>query len=117
MSEWSEYVLENARCCACEGPLRGSKHLNLVTIDKFASWEFPIWGNLLAKDPLKRTGRAAAICCDGCVDEKTGQALRPIKFAIEVNKLGEEYIIDYHDAMKLKDAPPITAEDLDLEAH
>ena len=109
---WSETVLREGKCCVCEAPLKNSKHLNLVTIDKFAHWEFPVWGNVLAKDPAKRSGRATAICCDDCVDEKTRQIKKPIKFAIEVNKLGESYIIDYHDASKLKDAPPITEGDL-----
>ena len=113
MSDWSEYVLKNARCCACETPLKESKNLNLVMINKFAHWEFPVWGNILAKDPLKRTGRATAICCDNCVNKRTGQAINPIKFAIEVTKLDDTYIINYHDATKLRDAEPITEEDLE----
>jgi hypothetical protein len=97
--------------------LKDSKHLNMVTLDKFANWKFPTWGNILAKKKQDQIGvRAVAIICDGCVEHKT-----LIKFAIEVEITGNdpqkseaiiETVIRYHDLKQLKDASPITENDL-----
>ena len=122
-TQWSDEVLASGKCCACEGILKDSKHLNMVTLDKIANWEFPTWGNVLAKREEDRKGvRAVAIICDDCVENKT-----VIKFAIEVEiMLGVDFggddpqkaeaitetVIRYHDVTTLKDMPPITEKDL-----
>jgi len=108
MSNWNEYVSENGRCCACEAPMKDSKHLNLITLDKAANWEFPTWGNVSAKRAEDRKGvRAVAIICDDCVENKT-----LVKFAIEVEIVGHETVIRYHDITTLRDMSPITEKDL-----
>jgi len=115
--QWSDEVIALGKCCACENPLRNSKHLNLITLDKAANWEFPTWGNILAKREEDRIGvRATAIICDDCVEVKT-----VIKFAIDVEIVGHdpqkseaitETVIKYHDVTTLKDMPVITEKDL-----
>ena len=107
-NDWSTDILNSGKCCTCENPLKDSKHLNLVTLDKAANWEFPTWGNVSAKRVEDRKGvRAVAIICDGCVECKT-----VIKFAVEVEIVGHETVIRYHDITTLKDMAPITEKDL-----
>ena len=116
-AKWSDEVLASGKCCACEGSLKDSKHLNLVSLDKIANWKFPTWGNILAKKEEDRAGiRAVAIICDGCVEHKT-----LIKFAIDIEIIGNdpqkseaitETVIRYHEISTLKDASPITEKDL-----
>jgi hypothetical protein len=119
-TQWNDEVMALGKCCACEDPLKNSKHLNLVTLDKAANWEFPTWGNVSAKREEDRKGvRAVAIICDDCVEHKT-----VIKFAIDIKVVGNdpqeseaitETVIRYHDVMTLKDMPPITEKDLRKE--
>jgi len=119
-TQWNDEVMALGKCCACEDPLKNSKHLNLVTLDKAANWEFPTWGNVSAKREEDRKGvRAVAIICDDCVEHKT-----VIKFAIDVKVVGNdpqeseaitETVIRYHDVTTLKDMPPITEKDLGLQ--
>ena len=119
-NDWNTDILNSGKCCACEKPLKDSKHLNLITLDKAANWEFPTWGNVSAKKAEDRKGvRAVAIICDSCVEDKT-----VIKFAIDVKVVGNdpqkseaitETVIRYHDVTTLKDMPPITEKDLGLQ--
>lgn len=105
--EISEYILQNGKCCACEGTLQGS-HLNMVTIPKIATWEYPVWGNVLDKNGMALK-YACAIVCDNCVNEQTGQITAPIRFAMDVG--GTPRRIVYYTVEDLEDGEP----DLELD--
>jgi len=116
MSEWErdwEKVLHaQVKCCACSGSLRSSTHINLVTLNKYATWKYPAYGNILARDPDKRgSKRAVAILCDECIEQK-----REAKWAVEFVGKGEDLRIRYHDIENLEDAEPVTEEDLEEPA-
>lgn len=86
-------IKKKAKCCSCEGSLRGS-HLNQMILMKKATWKYPTWKNpVLSDGPL-----AAAILCDGCT--KFGN--KP-KFAIEWDN--NTLKITYHPVDKLEDIP------------
>jgi len=89
-----DWIRKNVRCCACGGSLEDSKHINLVALDKVASWKFPTWGNVLTKQPLIH---AVAIVCDKCIDK----GVQP-KFAVEWNDNGN---VKYH---KIEELPNIS---------
>lgn len=113
MTDWSELLLKNGKCCICEHPLKGSEHINMLNLDKYVEWKFPQWGNILAKDPKKQGGRAVAIACDDCINEDTGEIKAPVKFAVEIEKKNEDTIsIKYHKLEDLKDSPKIELKDL-----
>lgn len=113
MEKMDAVIRQEGRCCSCGSNLRDTENMNLVTLDKYAQWEFPAWGNVLAKDEEKRMGnRACAVLCDGCVDPEKGVILKPVKEAIEIAEIEGRIYIYYHPIDKLKDAPPILAEDL-----
>lgn len=105
--EISEYILQNGKCCACEGILKGS-HLNIVILSKIATWEYPAWENIFDKN---RTALkyACAIVCDNCVNEQTGEILTPIKYAMDVG--GTPRRIVYYKVEDLEDGEP----DLELD--
>jgi len=96
-------ILKEGKCCICEGSLKGG-HLNMVQLNKYADWKFPVWGNVLVERNFKR---AMAIACDNCVDTKTGMIKGDVKYALE---LGDDDTLHYHAASELKDAEPITEE-------
>jgi len=80
----------------------------MVNLDKYKTWEYPGWGNILARDPDKRGfGRAGAILCDRCIEEKNEPIL-----AVELYKEDGETRIRYHCVDLLEDAEPITEDDL-----
>ncbi len=105
-------IRERGKCGSCEGSL-AKGHINIVNLDKYATWEFPAWGNILARDIDKRTPRrAVALLCDKCIDlMKEGKA--PIKWALEVYQKDDVYQLRYHDVRTLEAAEPITGEDLE----
>lgn len=108
MKSMVEVLRELGCCCSCFRPLRFSRYVNMLTLDKYKTWEYPGWGNILARDPDKRSfGRASAVLCDICIDEKNEPIL-----AIELYKVGDETRIKYHCVDLLKDADPITEADL-----
>lgn len=75
------------KCCACEGSLESSNHINWVQIDKKATWKFPTWGNLLTD----HDGMAVAYICDDCASGKKPE--QGLKFAVEF----EGTTVIYHD--------------------
>lgn len=85
-----EQIKAEGKCCACDEPLQNSKHLNLIALDRKATWEYPTWGNVL----LHLHGYAVAILCDNCV--KKGKAA---KYAVEFK---DDKII-YHDVETLQE--------------
>jgi len=90
-------VKEKVNCCACGEPMKSSKHINMVGLDKRATWEYPSWGVMSAShsyEPL----RACAILCDNCV--KRGKLPR---FAVEWSENCET--VEYHPIDDLEDLP------------
>jgi len=81
------------RCCACAGSLRRSKHVNLVSLQRRATWQYPVWRNVLTGED----GEAVAVVCDACLD-----ANREIQEAVEFR--GAEVL--YHTVIDLERLPP-----------
>jgi len=111
-SEFSEYLLENGQCCICDDPLSDSEHLNLIQLDKVATWKYPVWGNILSED--KEINHAIAVVCDYCISPE-GQIIGEIKFAIEVDMAEDKtQTIYYHDVRKLQSGSPTFSEDVKM---
>ena len=92
------WILNNVHCCACCKPLKGSKYINFVTLNKRARWESPTWGNIMIDGSH---GRAGAYVCDAC----SKLSPIPVKFAVE---LGKDYSgVKYHLESGLVELPPI----------
>lgn len=107
MSE--DWIREHVRCCSCMGSMADSRHINLVSLDKYVTWDYPAWGNILVRDPDKRGARrACAVLCDGCVERR-----RKPYYAVEYAGEGDGRHVLYHHVDRLEDAPPITMEDLE----
>lgn len=104
MRDITELIKEKVRCCACCEFLEDSKHINGITLNKLATWKYPVWSNLLVQD-LHPEPRASAIICDRCVDEK-----KTPKFAVEWTEGLTEVV--YHPVSSLKDLPAITEEEI-----
>ena len=103
---------ERGKCGSCAGSLANG-YINSVMLDQYATWEFPVWGNVLARDEDKRTPRrAVSYLCDKCITlMKEGKA--PIKWALEIYQEDDVYKLLYHDVKDLEAAEPITVEDLE----
>jgi len=102
--ETTEKIKKNVKCCACEGSLENSKFVNGVFLDKLATWQQPIWGNILVRNKYPEP-RATAILCDECIRKK-----REAKFAVEWNEDLSQVI--YHKVEDLKDLPEIKEADV-----
>lgn len=112
------FLKRSAKCCLCEGSMARTTHLNMVSLDKKASWEFPVWGNILVENS---GDRAVALICDPCVEAKMKPGVKiQIKYAVELStkkapapggfmRVLYDGII-YHRAEELEDAFPITEE-------
>jgi len=87
----AEYIRERVKCCACGGSLTTSPHVNLVTLRRRATWEFPTSGNVLTGEE----NVAVAIVCDECFEH-------PVRHAVEF--AGNEVI--YHPLDTLEDLGP-----------
>ena len=103
-SDPSEKIREKVKCCACGGSLKSSKFINGVTLNKLATWKYPVWGNILVREKYPEP-RAIAILCDGCIGEK-----RQSKYAVEWNSDYSEVI--YHKVRDLQDLPEILEKDI-----
>lgn len=102
--DFDQWIRNSVKCCACEASMAKSKNINICTLNKEATWEFPVWSNILVqhKHPEKR---AIAIVCDECI--KTN---KPIKYAVEA---GKDYSnIKYHLISELKKVPEITEKEV-----
>lgn len=94
------WVRKNVKCCACGGSLETSRFINLVGLDKIATWKFPVFGRLDVPDykPL-----AAAMICDECVQKR-----EKVRFCIEWEEspCQEEspYKVRYHEVEDLEDS-------------
>lgn len=87
-----EYVKEHGKCCITGKPLRDSKYVNMVQLDYKATWEYPVWGNVLTG----ATNMAVAYIHDEAID-CGGKLMGPVLYAVE---FGEAEII-YHDVNTL----------------
>lgn len=68
--------MEKKQCCACGGIIKDhGKNVNMVGLDRLATWKYPTMGNVITKE----RGRAVAIICDICVENKT-----PIQYAVQI---------------------------------
>lgn len=94
--DFEELIRVKGKCCVCDTDLFNSKHINVVQLDKIATWKYPVWGNIHYKIP---TDGAAAIICDDCVD--SGRFTHELKSAIEFNQKAGDII--YHPIADLKD--------------
>lgn len=112
-SGWLLAIRTEGKCGACGGSL-AKGFINGIMLDKYATWAFPAWGNILARDEDKRQfKRASTFLCDACVAlRKLGRGL-PIKWAVEIYQEDEVYKLRYHPVEDLEAADPITGEDLD----
>lgn len=94
-------IKQKGKCCICSKEMKKSKFVSLAQINKKATWQFPIWTNVLV--PLCGN-RAMAVVCDKCYHAKEkGNDPGPIKFAVEVR--GEDVIM--HKFEELEDVPTI----------
>lgn len=91
--------IRSANCCACGKPMKLSGNINVLSLNKKATWPYPTWGNMLLKPGIERIKRVISVLCDECIKNKR-QAID----AIEVNE--EE--IRYHKLSDLEDAFEIT---------
>jgi hypothetical protein len=81
-------IKDRGKCCISEKPLKTSKHVNMIQLDRKATWGFPVWGNLLTG----QDNMACAYVHDDCIDDNTGKIMGDIKYAVELR--GDEFI--YH---------------------
>ncbi len=111
-SGWLLAIRTEGKCGSCGGSL-AKGFINGVMLDKYATWAFPSWGNILARDEDKRQfKRATSFVCDDCINlRKLGRG-PPIKWAVEIYQEDEGYKVRLHDIDGLEAAQPITEEDL-----
>lgn len=88
-------IKENIKCCACEGSLKDSDHLNIVTTSKVAVWRFPSSGNVFIPNA---PNQAVAVVCDNCIETKV-----EVKFAVEAEPGFTN--VTYHRLEDLEDEP------------
>lgn len=108
MVDWNK-LKSKLSCCACNISMTESEYINGIMLNKYAKWQNPSWGNILAIDEdKKKSQRATSIICDDCLVKK-----KKPKYAIEFRyKNGEIDKVIYHEINKLKDSDPITENDL-----
>jgi len=94
-----EMLLRDAKCCACGNTMSTFPHLNIVPLNKKATWKKPVWDNLLLKPNYRQIPRAVSLLCDACIKNS-----RQATEVIEVE--GKE--IRYHKVADLEDAFHIT---------
>ena len=59
-----EFLKAHALCGVCRCPVRTSEYMNVVTLDKIATWEFPTSSSFYVKGDVKH---ATSLVCDGCI--------------------------------------------------
>ena len=95
----SEGIFATHKCCACGKPVKNTStgHVNLIQLERKATWKFPSFGNVL----LGTSGIAAAIVCDPCLESKA-----VIKWAIELQGSGKKKTVVYHEVDQLQKIEP-----------
>lgn len=94
-------VMDKGLCCVCDQAMNRGKTVNMVSLRKMATWNYPTHGNIL----IGTHGMALAIVCDHCVvldehNNMTALKNEPTK-AIE---LTADNKIIYHPVTELADA-------------
>ena len=87
--EWVEQISKGVKCCACCKPLKNSKNLHIVLLERKAKWEDNTWGTIAGT-----SGYALAVVCDECAKK----GIEP-KYAVEMSKKGE---VRYHPVSELE---------------
>jgi len=82
-------LLKSANCCGCSLPMMQSPHVNLLSLGRYAKWNYPVSGNVLTG----HQGEAVAVVCDDCID-----AHKLVDTAIEIR--GNECF--YHPILDLE---------------
>jgi len=75
-----------------------SRHINMIQLDRKATWQFPTAGNILSSDARPR---AMSVICDRCVNGKCSP-----KYAVEWDQKTCE--IRYHKIEDLENLPAWT---------
>jgi len=44
-----KWIRKNVKCCACGKPLKNSKYINGVLLERKARWKNNTWGNVIAE--------------------------------------------------------------------
>ena len=95
ITDFKRRVHERVKCCACDGSLGTSKHINLVATTKVATWKFPIAQSLLIENAPPN---ALAMLCDQCIENKV-----EAKYAVEADPGYSDVV--YHELSSLEDEP------------
>lgn len=97
IEEFNNWVRENVECCACGGKLETTNSVNVVELNKVATWKFPVFGKI---DVPGYEPRAMAIVCDKCLANQVR-----IQRCIEMIEAEEiPYQVKYHEYDGLKDS-------------
>jgi hypothetical protein len=84
--DFEKLLRQKGKCCITGKPLKDSKHINIIQLHMKASWEFPVWGNVITGE----RNMAIAYAHDEAI--VNGILSGPVQFMIETRK-GE---IIYH---------------------
>ena len=87
--EWVERISEGVKCCACCKPLKKSKNLHIVLLERKAKWKDNTWSTVAGT-----SGYALAVVCDECAK----RGIEP-KYAVEMSSKGE---VRYHPVNELE---------------
>ncbi|RLA64062.1 MAG: hypothetical protein DRQ88_11540 [Epsilonproteobacteria bacterium] len=93
MQKNNKWISENVKCCACGGKI-GSEHINIIQINKKATWSAP--AGSIVSNQAGGFG-ALAVVCDDCIQNN-----KKLKFAVDWS--GDE--IKYPSISELDDLEP-----------
>jgi hypothetical protein len=93
--DFETLIRTKGKCCATDLPISTSESINLVGLNKIATWKFPIVGNVLTGEH----GKAAALVHDDAINPD-GSLKCEIKYAIEFK--GDDIL--YHPIDQLADS-------------
>ena len=89
--DYYKIIKEKVKCCFCEGPLVGSLHLNVVTLDRIAKWPMPTVSNVyIPGDPLQ----AVAILCDRCFEYRPSATIYVIEWTENLDSVKYHLVED-----------------------
>ena len=94
--ETNDLIRKHVRCGACQGSMVTSRHVNLCSHRRRATWRTPRSANVLTGDD----GAAVSIVCDLCFETK-----QPIVEAVEFVDLPHGQVA-YHPLTQLEELPP-----------
>lgn len=92
--------LNKALCCICEKPMNMGKTVNMVSLQKKATWAYPTHGNII----VGTQGMALSVVCDHCVEVDEHGNLTALKGEIQnAVELTNDNRIIYHPIKILAD--------------